>query len=378
MSGKVLVASLLKPVDDVRSFERFALSLAADFEVFMVGAPSLSPLPEIPNIHFFPYDFFPRRFVQRWQASLTFHRQLWQIKPDILIVQSPDLLLFAAVYSLLRNCRLIYDVRENYCLNILYQGYYQGFTKYVLAVAVRMVEIIGSFRINRYWLAEQSYADELPFVKYNYDFVPNKYAPLHSLSNDDRLKPDRFTRKDNKPLSERGLRLIYTGTVSRAYGTHLAIELAKKMHRVNATVALLVIGSCSDENYRQELEKMVADCPFIDWQVSPQPINHQLIIDALPHADLAIMSYLPNRSTERCMPTKLYEYMAFRLPFLMPANPLWESVVQPYNAALIVDFQHIDAEELLQRIYQTQFYSPEPPDDVWQFNRQQFRDLLAG
>ncbi|WP_250631334.1 glycosyltransferase [Rhodoflexus caldus] len=381
MPRKVLIASLLKPVDDVRGFERFALSLAPDFEVFMVGAPSLSPLPKIPNIHFLPYDFFPRRFMQRLRASLIFYRQLRQIKPDVLIVQSPDLLPFAVFYSLFRNCRLIYDVRENYRLNILHQGYYRGLTKHVLAAAVRTVETVSSLRINRYWLAEQSYAAELPFVRHNYDFVPNKFAPLHPPSS--KLKPDGFSKpvrfiKGNKLLPEGRLRLIYTGTVSRAYGTHLAIELAKKMHRVNHKISLLVIGSCSDATYRQELEKMIADCPFIEWQVSTQPLNHQLIIDALPHADLAVISYLPNRSTERCMPTKIYEYMAFRLPFLMPANPLWESVAHPYNAALVVDFQRVDAEILLQRIRQTSFYSPEPPDDVWQFNREQFRALLAG
>lgn len=381
MPRKVVIASLLKPVDDVRGFERFALSLVPDFEVFMVGAPSLSPLPKIPDICFLPYDFFPRRFMQRLRASLVFYRQLRQINPDVLIVQSPDLLPFAVFYSLFRNCRLIYDVRENYRLNILHQGYYRGAAKYVLAAAVRIVEIIGSLRINRYWLAEQSYAAELPFVRHNYDFVPNKFAPLHLPSS--KLQPDGFSKpvrfiKGNKLLPEGRLRLIYTGTVSRAYGTHLAIELAKKMHRVNHKISLLVIGSCSDATYRQKLEKMIADCPFIDWQVSAQPLNHQLIIDALPHADLAVMSYLPNRSTERCMPTKIYEYMAFRLPFLMPANPLWESIVHPYNAALVVDFRRVDAENLLQRIQQTSFYSPEPPDDVWQFNREQFRALLAG
>ena len=365
MPRKVLIASLLKPVDDVRSFERFALSIAPDYEVFIVGAPSLAPLPEVVNVHFLPYVFFPRRLRQRVQALTNFHKRLWQIKPDLLIVQSPDLLPVAVGYSLLHRCRLIYDVQENYFLNILHQGYYGSLKKYALAAAVRMVEMICSFRISRYWLAEKSYADELPFVNNNYDFVLNKYAPLYPLPQTVRLmNPNR-------------LRLIYTGTVSRAYGTHLAIDLAKKLHNINSGVSLLVIGSCTDEKYWQELEPMMENCPFIDWQVSSQPVNHQRIMDALPQADLGIISYLPNRSTERCMPTKIYEYMAFRLPFLIPSNPLWEAVTQPYNAALVVDFQYIDTEELLHRIQRTPFYSPEPPDAVWLFDRQQFKALLA-
>ncbi len=365
MPCKVLIASLLKPVDDVRGFERFALSLAPDFEVFMVGAPSLSSLPKIPNIHFLPYDFFPRRLKQRFIACIRFFKQLRQIQPDTLIIQSPDLLLFAAAYAIFRPCRLIYDIRENYMLNMLYQGYYCGISKHILAGAVRTAELIGSLRVNRYWLAEASYAEELPFVKDKFDLIPNKFAPLQAI-------------KIGKPLSDSSkMRLIYTGTVSRAYGTHLAIDLAKKLHQIAPQTSLLVIGSCTDADYLQELEQLIADCSFILWQVSTQPVNHQLIINALPDADLALMPYLPNRSTERCVPTKIYEYMAFRLPFLMPANPLWESVAHPYNAALVVDFQQVDAEILLQRIQQTSFYSPEPPDDVWQFNREQFKALPA-
>ncbi|MCS7018171.1 MAG: glycosyltransferase [Cytophagales bacterium] len=369
MPTKVLIASVLKPVDDVRSFERFALSIHANFEVFLVGAPSLAPLPKISNIHFLPYAFFPRRLVQRWRAALVFQRYLWNVKPQIVIVQSPDLLPFAAIYALLHNCQLIYDVQENYRFNIFHQGYYQGLVKYILANAVRMVEIISSCCISRYWIAERSYADELFFVKNKCDFVPNKYAPLH---------PTNQLPKNIPPirLTPHRLRLIYTGTVSCAYGTHLAIDLAKKLHAAQAGISLLVIGSCSDEKYRQELEKMVTDCPFIDWRVSPQPLNHQLIIKALANADLALMPYLPNRSTERCMPTKLYEYMAFRLPFLMPANPLWESVALPWRAGLVVNFQNIDTEKLLQQIVTTTFYDPPPPQWVWRFNRKQFRRLL--
>ncbi|WP_448517935.1 hypothetical protein [Rhodoflexus sp.] len=366
MPRKVLIASLLKPVDDVRSFERFALSLAPDDEVFIIGAPSLAPLPVQAHIHFLPYNFFPRRLRQRLTACLFFMHQTMQIKPDILIVQSPDLLFFATLYALFRPCRLIYDIRENYRLNLLHQGYYRGVGKYLLAVAVRLVETLCSLRVNRYWLAEQSYAQELPFVGMNYDFVPNKYAPLHPLS-----KPNRFPETNNR------LRLIYTGTVSRAYGTHLAIDLAKKMHQTAPGTSLLVIGSCTDAAYLQELEAMIADCSFIRWEVRPRPINHQLIISALTNADLAVMSYLPNRSTERCVPSKLYEYMAYRLPFLMPANPLWESIAMPYQASLVVDFQSFDAAQLLAKIRTVDFYNPEPPNDAWQFDRDAFRNLLA-
>lgn len=362
---KILIASLLKPADDVRGFERFALSLVPDFEVFMVGAPSLSPLPDVPHIHFLPYDFFPRRFGQRLRALLAFHRRLWQVNPDMLIVQSPDLLPFAVFYSLLHpRCRLIYDVRENYLLNILYQGYYRGTGKYLLAFSARAVERVCSLRINRYWTAEKSYAEEMPFLKGKFDFVPNKFAPLQPV-------------RRGRPLADPNrLRLIYTGTISRAYGTHLAVELAKKIHQIAPQTSLLVIGSCTDAKYLRELEEIIAYCPFIVWKVYNRPVNHQSIVDALTDADLAVMPYLPNRSTERCVPTKIYEYMAFRLPFLMPANPLWESITAPYRASLTVDFQDFDAEKLLRKIRTTRFYLPEPPDEAWQFDRAAFRRLL--
>ncbi|MCS6967443.1 MAG: glycosyltransferase [Cytophagales bacterium] len=359
----VVIASLLKPVDDVRNFERFALSLNKDFEIFIIGAPTMAALPRIAGIHFLAYPFFPRRLGQRLKACFTFMKKLWQIKPDAIIVQSPDLLLFAICYKFFYSASLIYDVCENYRLNILHQGYYRGVKKYLLAFGVQVVELISSPFVRRYWLAEQSYADELSFARKKFDFVFNKFIPLKPIQPRQRI------------LSVEKMHLIYTGTVSRSYGAHLAIELTKKLHQFMPTVSLLVIGSCTDENYLQELEKMLDNCHFITWCVFKQPVNHQRIISAMAVADVAIMPYLPNRSTQRCIPTKIYECLALQLPMLLPYNPLWEGLTQPYKAALHIDFEGTSPEELLQKILTTKFYTLAPPEEVWKFSRTQFRQM---
>ncbi len=365
MLAKILIASLLKSVDDVRSFERFALSLVPDFQVFIIGSPS-NFLPNLfEKITFIPLPFFPRTFFQRIQGVYFFAQKLFDLKPDILIIQSPDLLVVSVFYKLFFGKKLIYDIQENYFNNIFYQNYYTNWKKYLLAFGVRLLERLCSLFVDGFFLAEKSYEKELCFVEKKFFLVENKYALV------------KYGEHFCSPKSKEKLHFIYTGTVSAVYGTHRTIEFIKKLYAENQELRLTLIGCCLDQNYWDKLNKMVEGCSYIDWKISQEPVNHGLIMEEIQKANFGILGYLPNRSTENCVPSKIYEYMAYRLPILMPSNPFWESITAPYKASFRIDFEDFNPPKYLDEIQNFLFYETEPiPETVWKFDREGFKKIV--
>lgn len=383
MLPKILIASLLKPTDDVRSFERFALSLVPDFQVFIFGSPSNFLTNFSTQITFVPLPFFPRTFFQRLKGIYFFVQKLLDAKPDMLIIQSPELLIIGIFYKFFRHfggqktCKgfsfkLIYDIQENYFNNIFYQNYYTNWRKYFLAFGVRAVERLCSLFVDCFFLAEKSYAKELGFVEKNFFLVENKYAPVNYGEISPCVCPHTQEKKRKK------LYFIYTGTVSEVYGTHRIIELIKKLYAENKEISLVLIGSCSDHKYWDKLYKMVIGCSYIDWKISHEPLSHSLIMEEIGKANFGILGYLPNRSTENCVPSKIYEYMAYRLPILMPANPFWESITEPHKASFRVDFEDFSPKKWLNEIQNFPFYEGLLiPETAWKFDRGEFKKMLV-
>ncbi|MFM7852383.1 MAG: hypothetical protein ACKO96_10825, partial [Flammeovirgaceae bacterium] len=68
---RIVIASVLKPVDDTRAFEKMANSLAKqNFEVYLIGQPSKNKLPGASFIHFLPVQKFDRLSFRRWLAPI--------------------------------------------------------------------------------------------------------------------------------------------------------------------------------------------------------------------------------------------------------------------------------------------------------------------
>ncbi len=413
MLAKILIASLLKPIDDVRSFERFSLSLAPDFQVFIFGSPSNFPPKFFDQIDFFPLPFFPRTFFQRIQGIYFFTKKLFDSKPDILIIQSPELLIVGVFYKLFfagqknskggigLSFKLIYDIQENYFNNILYQNYYTNWKKYLLAFGVRAVETFYSLFVDCFFLAEKSYERELSFInsplrvfsptkitnfdnntykdnqaktysiEKHYFLIENKYAPVKY----EEKSPFVCLHRQEKQTQK--LHFIYTGTVSEVYGTHRVIEFIKKLYIENQEISLVLIGCCSDQRYWDKLNKLVIGCPYIDWKISKEPVRHALIMAEIEKANFGILGYLTNRSTENCVPSKIYEYIAYSLPILMPANPFWESITAPYKASFRIDFENFNAKKWLEEMQYFPFYKAlQIPETVWKFDREEFKKIV--
>ncbi|MBC5773253.1 glycosyltransferase [Pontibacter sp. KCTC 32443] len=354
---RILLASLLKPINDTRMYEKLGLSLSKlpYTQVHIAGFEAPAPAGIPSNVQLHPVFSFRRLSISRFTAQRKFLKLLQSIKPDLIIVCTHELLLAAWYYSRKYKCKLIYDVQENYSLNLTAQDTYHPILKRVLATGVRSIEQLTASRIDHFLLAEQSYAQELPFIEDRFTILENKYKPGTNY-----IKPATPVQVNRDKL-----KLLYSGTISSLYGIFEAVRLAEELHKTNADVTLTIIGYCAHTQTLQKLQQAILGKPYITLIGGDKLVPHQAILQAIATHDIGLLPYQPNPSTFRCIPTKLYEYMAYGLPILMKQNPLWDNLLSEAKAGLSINFNHHSISSLLLALYENKFYTSGIPADIF-------------
>ena len=201
----LVIASILKPVDDTRMYEKIGTTLADSnkYSVHIIGFKT-NNLVSYPNIIFYPLYNFQRLSLDRFTAAWKYYKILLKVKPKIVIVETPELLIVTSIYKILFGSKIYYDVLENYYYNILYISSLPKVLKYLVAGIIRGIEIFTSPLVEKYFLAEKVYQQQLPFVSKKFAVLENKYIPL---------------QKNLDKSKKRSLyHLLYTGTISKSFG----------------------------------------------------------------------------------------------------------------------------------------------------------------
>jgi len=354
---RILLASLLKPVNDTRMYGKLALSLCKlpDVQVHVAGFSAPTPADAPANLHFHSIFSFKRLSLGRFAAQKLYWQLLQTIKPDLLIVCTHELLLASWWYCKSYSCKLIYDVQENYSLNLTAQDTYNPVFKRLLAKGVRSIENLLAPTLAHFFLAEQSYAQELSFIADRYTILENKFKPALNYS----PKPTPAFIKPGP------IKLLYSGTISGIYGIFEAIKFTTDWHQLNPQVTLTIIGYCAHEPTLLKLKQTIAGKPYITLIGGDHLVPHPEILQAIATHDIGLLPYQQNESTYRCIPTKLYEYMAYSLPIIVQYNKLWDDILSAHTAGLSINFNNYKIDTLESAIYNQPFYSNGVPQNVF-------------
>ncbi len=347
---RIVIASVLKPVDDTRMFEKMAMTLADSrkYEVFIVGYPS-KLVPAYPDIHFLTLKPFSRISMGRLLASIKIQKILYKVKPDILVVNTHELLIVAVLNRILFGVNVIYDIRENYYRNILYSEAFPLFLRPFLAGWVRLKEKLTAPLIHRFFLAESGYKKEMSFFGLRSIIIENKVkVPLDFIRSPE---PGR-------------VRLLFSGTLAESTGVFHAINLAKRLHELDGSIRLTIIGFCAQSGVLQRIRVELTELDYIHLIGGNQLVPHYEILQVIAHSDFGLICYPPSPHTENAIPTKLYEYLAYRLPILLQRHSVWEELCAPYHACIPIDFASAPADELLLKM-RSLFYTHPPEGIAW-------------
>ena len=345
---------------------KFAETLAdrAGTRVHVAGRGTAATGARHPEISLHPIFHGGRLSLDRLAAQWRYWQLLRCLKPNLVIVHAPELLPLTLLWQALgRGRKFLYDIRENYALNVSTQRVYRGLVRRGLAAGLRWVETRAARQAAAIILAEACYAAELPFL---HELPPgrvvvleNKYQPRPEVQ--PRLHPMKL------PLLTEPLRLLYSGTISELNGVWEAITLAGQLRAAwPGGVRLTIIGFCQQPELRRQLLEQAGRHP--DWLTlisGIEPVPHAEIVAEIGRSHLGLLAYRPHPSSERCRPTKLFEYLAHGLPVLASPNPLWQEVLDAHGAGLAFDFaQPVDGPALVARLQSHSFYPKGIPTDV--------------
>lgn len=316
-----MLASVLKPVDDTRMLEKIGATLHAHgFDVFIVGYPSVDKT-QGSQITFIPLPTFGRRSLKRLIIPWIVFQKINQLKPQLIIINTPELLFVTALNKLLSGRKLVYDVLENYYRNIRFTNIYPAVLRFMLATWVRFTEIIFSPFVDQFLLAEKGYLNELRFARQPVvleNKLPQAVARKYPVE-----RPPHYN-------------LLFSGTLASATGVFEAIRLAKKLHAVDSTYNLTIIGYAAMPSVLLEIREQISGVSFITLIGGDRLVPHKEILRAISLAGTGIIIYPPNPATESAIPTKLYEYLALRLPVLIcHTQPALDLVIH-CNAGLVL------------------------------------------
>lgn len=337
MSKKnIVIASVLKPITDVRLYHKIGKSLSQTFPdlyIHIIAFQSQN-LPQDKDFTFYPIFDFKRLNLKRFLANYFFFKKLLKIKPQFCIISTFELLPATLFYKCFYKCQLIYDIQENYYKNIVYTKVFPKCLRVILAFGVRMIEWCASHFVKLFFLAEQCYEKELSFLKNkNYIILENK------------ISQKTLAQFERKVKSKEGKHFLYSGTISTDYGIFQVINFIQELYEIDNDISLKIIGYASKSQERQKIKSLIDKLPYVELITDNKPLPYSDILNAYLEADFALMPYQVNKSVENRIPTKFYECLHFRVPMMIQNNQTWESFLSklPFQSAYFLDFTNLES-----------------------------------
>jgi hypothetical protein len=315
----IVIGATLKPVDDARHFHKIALSLGQTnkYELNIIGR-AIKNIPQAKNITFLPLFGLKNSNLKRLVSPFIYLRKTWQIKPDLQIICSWELLPAAIICKFFRGGKLIYDIQENYIKNVRFLGKDNWIIKKLKSFIISIFQTISWPFIDYFFLAEQTYETEFKLKSNSYKILENK-----SL------------RIDKKSDNSSKFNCLFTGTFGQAQGIWDVLLWAEKASQLDNNFQLTVIGHCPSETTFTALQKKAGGKDYIDLQGQTEPIDYNTILENISKADFGLIAYPPNPANQDKFPSKLYEYLAAQLPvFILQPNPKWEAIIEQYDAGI--------------------------------------------
>lgn len=333
---KIAFASVLKPIDDVRMYEKLALSAMKtlpDANFHLIGFKTQNKINNTTkNVFFYPIFRFKRLSFNRLLANFKLYSLLKKIKPTHLVICAVELLPSAVLFAKKNNVILIYDVQENYVANILYTNTYPFLLRKIIAYFIRKIEKWADKTIQTYLLAEKIYFEEMPFVQKKSMFLENK-----SIIEQEKGNQNNTNQYQN---------FIIAGTLAESYGLFVGIKWAEKMQQKINDFQLTIIGNCAKISDFETLKNYSKKYKWIHLLADTQPIPYQKIIETIQKNDIWLMPYIPEKHLLQRIPTKFYEGLALKKIMIIQKNSYWESFFQQFDFknAIFIDF--IDDENI--------------------------------
>ena len=337
---KIAIISTLKPTTEVRIYKRFAKSLSKTnkYEINIIGLPEKFIVENDKNIKHHFLNIPGRGTLNRLKSWKSIRNHLKEINPNIIIITAPDQIIPILFLSKKLSFKIVYDIQEDYWINIINQRIYPFPFNLIYAVVIRLLERATKPMISHYILAEKIYSSTIPFVKNKFTILENRVA---------------FDVNTIPDISSKNT-LIFTGIISNYSGIESAIELYKKLSVEIPSLALKIVGYAPLKQHVNYLQKEAEKDNNITLIGIDTFVPHATILTEIRKANLGIVAYENNDALIGKIPTKLFEYTYFGLPYLIHHQSYILKDANQMGGAIPVDFTRPDLEVIANMLQNNQ------------------------
>lgn len=363
----IIIASVLKPLKDPRGYYRFGRSLRETnkYKINIIGFSTKNEAKE-ENIKFTPIFSNNRKSFSRLLSSVKLLSEIKTSKPEILIISTWELLPAAILGSLVYGGKIVYDVQENYTLNLTYNQSLKGWKKVLAKNSVAVIEKASKRFIKHYIFSEQCYINELksfrPFTVFENKFYDGVQARLHV----------KF--EENQPIH-----FLISGTITPMYGILEGLNWFLEIYKHQPASTLTIIGHITLPEYHLQLKQAIGNHPGIQLGISEFPVDYTEVIQAYESCDMVLMPYRQVPSIKDKIPSKFFESIALGKPALFSPNKQWETMMSAYPAGSSINFEDLPNaySNLMQALSKTYFNQLPGEEVLWSGEQEKFLQLIG-
>ena len=240
---KIAFASVLKPLKDPRAYYRMGLSLRETnkYRINIIGFSTKKEIDE-ENLKFIPLFCHFRTHWKRVFMGVKFMGILLRIKPQILILSTYELMVPAILLKPILKYKIIYDLQENYALNLAQNESQKGIKRQVSIGLVKAIESLSNPFVDHYFFAEKCYAQELKNIR-NFTVLENRF---HG-----QIVP----RSCLKIGQNKVLTFLISGTLTEVYGVMEGILWFQKIQESFPNAKLKIVGHAPLTSFYKKIKE---------------------------------------------------------------------------------------------------------------------------
>jgi len=311
---KIGVLTSVHPATDTRILFKQAASLVrAGHEVHLVARES--PNPVGCGVHHVTLPI-PKSRLGRIATCLQLYRKAVALRCDVYHLHDPELLTLAAPLKRATGAKIIFDVHEDVRRQIRNKYWIPRWMRPSLAVVYGVLERLCLLDVDHVVIAEDSYAP----VYARYQAVPVRNYPTLQL-----LAP--LGNWSQPRVYSRRPKLVYCGTVAKIRGAMEMLEAVKILAMSYPGVHLSIIGSCFPVELEGEMAAKIRELGIADNVKLHGRLPLDQAMEVVAHCDVGLAILHPDPNYLHSLPTKMFEYMALRLPVVVSNFVLWKKIV---------------------------------------------------
>ncbi len=241
---------------------------------------------------------------------------LWQallIRADIYHLHNPDMIPLAFCLRLLGK-RVIYDTHEDYSRRLMARQWLPKYLRRPLSWIISFAERSLSRLVQAAFVTQDNQLST---------FSSRTHLLRNAPSIPEKMRQDVLVTAGQVQRDEQVFRLVYAGGLSPGRGLFVMVDALDRLNSEGVAVRLWLMGPELEPCLvRAEERRGWAYVDYLGMQQHESVFAHMVRSDA----GLAVLSDVGDHATAR--PSKLFEYMAWGLPFIATNFPVWRAFVE--------------------------------------------------